>query len=71
MSSFEGTLKREDLGAGVWVLELSGGERLMLVGDIPTKLEGHQVSVQGREVEAMGFAMVGSRTIEVSQVAAT
>ena len=70
MSKFEGTLKHEDLGTGVWVLELADGEKLTLVGEIPDKLDGQRVTVQGREVEAMGFAMVGGRTIEVSQVAA-
>lgn len=70
MSKYEGTLKHEDLGTGVWVLETGDGERLTLMGDIPAKLEGQRVTVQGKEVEAMGFAMVGGRTIEVSQVAA-
>lgn len=70
MSTFEGTLKHEDLGTGVWVLETAEGERLTLMGDVPAKLEGQQVSVQGKEVEAMGFGMVGGRTIEVQTVAA-
>ncbi|MEN0063535.1 MAG: hypothetical protein AAGA48_15400 [Myxococcota bacterium] len=70
MSKFEGTLKHQDLGPGVWTLELDGGETLTLVGDIPTKLDGQKVTVQGKEVEAMGFGMVGGRTIEVTQVAA-
>lgn len=71
MANYEGTLKHEDLGTGVWVLEMSNGERLTLMGDIPAKLEGQRVTVQGKEVEAMGFAMAGGRTIEVSEVAAT
>ena len=65
---FEGKLRHEDLGAGAWVLETDEGERIMLVGDVPQKLKGQKVSVQGREVEAMGFAMTGGRTVEVSRI---
>ena len=64
----KGKLRHEDLGTGAWVLETEEGERIMLVGDVPSKLQGREVSVQGREVEAMGFAMVGGRTMEVSRI---
>lgn len=65
---FKGKLRHEDLGTGAWVLETDEGERIMLVGDVPHKLKGQEVSVQGREVEAMGFAMTGGRTVEVSRI---
>ncbi|HHO54200.1 MAG TPA: hypothetical protein ENK18_25855 [Deltaproteobacteria bacterium] len=69
MSTFEGKLTYEDLGTGAWVLETSDGERITLAGEIPRKLAGSKVRVQGRIVEgAMGFAMVGGRTVEVNSI---
>ncbi len=65
---FKGKLRHEDLGPGAWVLETDDGERILLVGDVPSKLAGRSVSVQGREVEAMGFAMTGGRTVEVNRI---
>lgn len=66
--SWTGTLSKRDLGPGVWVLETDDGEQIALYGDVPTALSGRRVKVQGREVEGMGFAMVGTRAIEVESV---
>jgi len=66
--TYQGKLKQVDLGAGAWVLQTNDGENIQLVGDVPARLAGCSVSVQGREVEAMGFAMTGGRIVEVSQI---
>lgn len=66
--TLNGTLKRLDLGTGVWVLETGDGERVALVGDVPAALDGRRVEVRGRSVEAMGFGMVGARAFEVERV---
>lgn len=65
-----GILSRLDLGPGVWVLETDDGERIALYGEIPPALTGRRVKVQGREVEAMGIAMVGNTAIHVQSVTA-
>lgn len=71
MSTFEGTLKHEDLGPGAWVLETGKGERIALMGEVPPSLAGRRVRVQGNLVEGgMGIAMVGERMLEVSHIEA-
>ena len=71
MSTFEGTLQREDLGPGVWVLNTNSGERIALVGEVPDKLAGQRVTVKGQIVEGgMGMGMVGDRMVEVSAIQA-
>ncbi len=68
MSTFEGKLSFEDLGTGSWILETKDGERILLAGEIPRRLAGNKVRVQGNVVEAMGFAMTGGRVVEVSSI---
>lgn len=68
--TWNGTLERVDFGPGSWTLRTDAGERLALIGSIPKELAGQRVSVEGRAVEAMGFAMVGSGSIEVTRVVA-
>lgn len=68
MSSWIGTLSKLDLGPGVWVLETDDGERIALYGEVPSALSGQRVRVKGREVEAMGIAMVGNTAIHVQSV---
>lgn len=68
--SWTGTLSRLDLGTGVWVLETDTGDRIPLYGDVPSALSGQRVRVQGEQVEAMGFAMVGNTAIQVERVSA-
>ncbi len=63
-----GTLVREDLGAGVWVLETDEGERLQLAGDVPRRLSGKRVVVEGSAGGGHGFGMLGGSTIDVSRV---
>ncbi|MBA2321035.1 MAG: hypothetical protein H0V89_07760 [Deltaproteobacteria bacterium] len=69
MKSFEGVLRRVDLGAGAWVLEGSDG-RWLLSGAVPAALEGRRVRVTGRVTEGFGFAMTGDPTVEVGSIAA-
>lgn len=68
--TWNGTLERVDFGPGAWVLRTDSGERLALVGLVPAELAGRRVSVEGRTVEAMGFAMVGASSIEVARIRA-
>lgn len=64
---FQGTLRRLDLGTGGWALE-SGGERYVLVGDVPAELAGRAVRVTGRALpDGASFLMAG-KLVEVSRV---
>lgn len=69
--TWTGKLAHLDLGAGVWVLETDDGDRIPLYGDVPAKLSGQRVKVDGQEVEVMGFAMVGDTAIQVKSVTAS
>ncbi|MBX2803856.1 MAG: hypothetical protein KTR31_39635 [Myxococcales bacterium] len=71
MSTYEGTLRHEDLGPGAWILETRSGERITLMGEVPDALAGRQVRVQGREVEGMGITMAGGRMVEVRTISAS
>lgn len=71
MSTFEGMLKSEDLGPGVWVLVTAAGDRITLVGEVPASLSGRKVRVTGNAVEGgMGIGMAGGPMVEVSRVEA-
>ncbi len=67
MSRWTGTLKKVDLGPGVWVLATEQGD-LTLDGPVPDALEGERVVVEGRESAHVGFAMVGGVGIRVVRV---
>ena len=41
---------------------------IALYGEVPSALSGQRVRVKGREVEAMGIAMVGNTAIHVQSV---
>lgn len=64
--SWRGTLRREAVEGGVWVLETPRG-RFVLLGPVDRGLEGAQVEVDGEEVESFGLAMMGPQ-IEVRRV---
>ena len=59
MGKWTGTLRKVDLGPGTWVLEAKSGKKYALHGDIPEKLEGRTVQVQGQPSTGFGFGMVG------------
>ena len=65
---WQGKLERADFGPGGWVLRTKSGERIALQGEVPGDLEGRSVRVTGTAVEAMGFLMVGSKTVAVERV---
>ena len=67
--TWTGTARRLDLGTGVWVLE-TGGERITLYGQVGRELDGQKVVVEGKEVENLGFGMVGGRAVEVRAIRA-
>jgi hypothetical protein len=52
------------------VLETGDGDQVALYGEIDATLEGKQVEVKGKNVDGMGFAMVGDRAFEVTSVRA-
>jgi hypothetical protein len=69
--TYNGKLKRVDLGTGAWVLETGDGEKITLFGDVPAGLEGRSVEVQGTEIkDGASFVMMGGRMVEVSKVKA-
>ncbi|MCB9662570.1 MAG: hypothetical protein H6732_00505 [Alphaproteobacteria bacterium] len=63
-----GTLRYVDLGAGQWVLEQEEGGEMPLVGAVPAHLRDHEVVVQGRRVDALGFGRSMQRSIEVRDI---
>ena len=66
--TWSGTLRRLDLGTGVWVLERPGGGRVALVGAVPSELDGRRVEVDGQPFAGMGIGMVGTEMVEVSAI---
>ena len=67
--TYNGTLKRVDLGTGAWVLETGSGESITLFGDVPAALEGCSVEVHGKEIkDGASFVMTGGKMVEVSKV---
>ena len=64
----QGKLVRVDFGPGAWVLEADDGSKLQLAGEIPSNLVGQRVSVKGKTVTGMGFAMLGHEMVEVRSV---
>lgn len=70
MSKFQGTLQREDLGPGVFVLRTDDGQTLMLDGDVPAALVGQRVVVEGAKAKGFGFGMMGGATVQVSSIRA-
>ena len=62
MSTFTGTVKKNDLEGGFWELVDSKGEHYQLKGgDAALQVEGQEVEIQGSvETASMGIGMVGS-----------
>lgn len=68
MGQWTGTLRYVDVGPGTWVLDTEEGT-LQLSGAVPSNLNGSQVDVEGRPINALGFGMVSDRSIEVRRIA--
>lgn len=67
--SWDGVLRRVDVGLGAWVLELDSGERIGLYGDIPPQLLGQRVRIYGARDVEVGIGMVGQGlAVSVSEV---
>ena len=56
----KGTIRRNDLEGGHWVLEADGGERYQLAGSLEACKDGQKVEVEGKvDKDAMGIGMTG------------
>ena len=55
-----GTLTREDIGTGVYILTDASGRRLHVQGPVPSSAVGKRVRIEGRAVQDQGFGMAGT-----------
>lgn len=56
----KGTIRRNDLEGGHWVLEAEGGERYQLSGSLGDAKDGLVAEVEGKvERNVMGIGMTG------------
>ena len=67
MATFRGTVRKNDLEGGIWVLEADDGERYQLEGgDAALRRDGARVEIDGRvDKAAFGLGMSGP-TLKVS-----
>ena len=55
-----GTIKRNDLSGGHWVIETDKGETYQLVGSIDACRDGMKAEIEGKvDKQAMGIGMTG------------
>ena len=63
-----GTVVREDLGPGVFLLVTDDGQRYALKGgDAGLRKAGQTVTVEGTVQQAMGIGMTGNPVLDVSR----
>ena len=56
----KGTIRRNDLEGGHWVLEADGGDTYQLVGSLDGAKDGLKAEVEGKvDKGAMGIGMTG------------
>ena len=56
----KGTIRRNDLEGGHWVLETESGEQYQLAGSISAAKDGMRAEVEGKvDKQAMGIGMTG------------
>ena len=56
----KGTIRRNDLEGGHWVLETDKGETYQLVGSLDAAQDGMQAEIEGKvDKQAMGIGMTG------------
>lgn len=56
----KGTIRRNDLAGGHWVLETKDGETYQLAGKVSECADGLEVEVEGKvDKQAMGIGMTG------------
>ena len=64
----KGTIRRNDLEGGHWVLETDGGERYQLTGSLGDCKDGLVVEVEGKvDKNVMGIGMTGP-TLTVQKI---
>ena len=60
MKKLTGTVRRNDLGGGHWVLETEDGDTYQLSGDVGALKDGMRATVEGKvERDMMGIGMTG------------
>lgn len=60
MSKIVGTVKKNDLAGGLWVLETDSGETYQLAGKVAGLRDGMKASLEGKVAkDVMGIGMVG------------
>ncbi len=56
----KGTIRRNDLEGGHWVLETEGGDTYQLVGSLDTCTDGMKAEIEGKvDKGMMGIGMTG------------
>ena len=62
MSTFKGTIRKNDLEGGFWELVTDSGENYQLDGgDAGLRVEGQKVTIEGKvSTSTMGIGMSGS-----------
>jgi hypothetical protein len=64
----KGTIRRNDLEGGHWVLETDGGERYQLAGSLGDCTDGMAAEVEGKvDKNVMGIGMTGP-TLTVQKI---
>ena len=64
----KGTIRRNDLEGGHWVLETDGGETYQLAGSLGDCADGMAVEVEGKvDKNVMGIGMTGP-TLTVQKI---
>ena len=65
----KGTIRRNDLEGGHWVLHADGGEQYQLIGKVDGVKDGMRAEVEGKvDKGAMGIAMTGPQ-LAVTKIA--
>ncbi len=68
MTKLVGTVRRDDLAGGLWILETDDGDRYQLRGAVADLADGIKASVEGKvEKDVMGIGMVGP-TFKIDKV---
>ena len=66
----KGTIRRNDLEGGHWVLHTDSGDQYQLTGSISGAKDGMKAEIEGKvDKNAMGFGMTGPQ-LAVSKITA-
>lgn len=62
MTKISGTVRRNDLEGGMWILETASGDRYQLSGETKALTDGMKAELSGSvDKDQMGFGMVGAQ----------